>query len=99
VTGFFENANSWGSTFSDMLTNVGTSSSTGMLKLAATANSSTESSLNKNISREESLISSEEASLTTELNSANEVMQMIPSKISEINELYAAITGYDSSDN
>jgi flagellar hook-associated protein 2 len=98
VTGFFENVDSWGATFSAMLTSAGTSSSTGILKLAATANSSTESSLNKNISREESLISSEEASLTSELNSANEIMQMIPSKISEINELYAAITGYDSSD-
>jgi flagellar hook-associated protein 2 len=97
VAGFFQNTNSWGSTFSSMLTNAGTTSKTGLLKLAETSNSSTESSLNKDITREESLISSEESSLTTELNSANEVMQEIPSKISEINELYSAITGYNSS--
>ena len=97
VAGFFQNTNSWGSTFSSMLTNAGTTSKTGLLKLAETSNSSTESSLNKDITREESLISAEESSLTTELNSANEVMQEIPSKISEINELYSAITGYNSS--
>jgi flagellar hook-associated protein 2 len=97
VAGFFQNSNSWGSSFSSMLTNAGTTSKTGILKLAETSNSSTESSLNKDITREESLISSEESSLTTELNSANEVMQEIPSKISEINELYSAITGYNSS--
>ena len=97
VSGFFQNADSWGATFSTMLTNAGTSSTTGILKLAETSNSSTESSLNKDISREESLISSERVSLTTELNSANEVMQEIPSKISEINELYSAISGYNSS--
>jgi flagellar hook-associated protein 2 len=95
VAGFFQNANSWGTTFSSILTNAGTSSSTGILKLAENANSSTESSLNKDITREESLISTQQSSLTTELNSANEIMQEIPSKISEVNELYSAITGYD----
>jgi flagellar hook-associated protein 2 len=97
VSGFFQNADSWGTTFAALLTSAGTSSSTGILKLAETANSSTESALNKDISREEILISAEESSLTTELNSANEVMQEIPSEISEINELYSAITGYGSS--
>jgi flagellar hook-associated protein 2 len=98
VSGFFQNTDSWGTTFAAMLTSAGTSSSTGLLKLAQTANSSTESTLNKDISREEVLISAEESSLTVELNSANEIMQMIPTEISEINELYAAITGYNSSD-
>jgi flagellar hook-associated protein 2 len=97
VSGFFQNADSWGATFAAMLTSAGTSSTTGILKLAETANSSTESSLNKDISREEVLISAERVSLTAELNSANEIMQEIPSKISEINELYSAITGYSSS--
>ena len=35
VVGFFQNANSWGQNFSNMLTNAGTSSSTGILALAA----------------------------------------------------------------
>jgi flagellar hook-associated protein 2 len=97
VVGFFQNSNSWGQSFSTTLTNAGTSSSKGILKLALNSNSSIESSLNSDISREETLISSQEASLTSELNSANEIMQAIPSKLDEINQLYSAITGYDSS--
>jgi flagellar hook-associated protein 2 len=97
VAGFFQNADSWGATFAAMLTSAGTSSSTGILKLAETANSSNESSLNKNISREESLISAQQISLTKELTSANEIMQMIPTELSEISELYSAITGYKQS--
>jgi flagellar hook-associated protein 2 len=97
VVGFFQGANSWGQSFSSTLTNAGTSSSKGILKLAANSNSSIESVLNANISREESLISVQQTSLTTELNSANEVMQAIPTQLNEINQLYSAITGYNQS--
>lgn len=97
VVGFFQDANSWGNNLSTVLTNAGTSSSTGILKLAINSNSSVESNLNANISREESLISVQQKSLTAELNSANEILQSIPSQISEISEIYAAITGYNSS--
>jgi flagellar hook-associated protein 2 len=81
--------------FSDILTNAGTSSTTGILALVSSSNSSTESKLNADISREESLISVESKSLTTELNSANEILQEIPSQLNEINELYSAVTGYN----
>ena len=97
VVGFFQNADSWGQTFSNMLTNAGSSSSTGMLALASSANSTTESTLEAKISNENSLISSESSSLTTELNNANEVLQELPTELSEINELYSAITGYNQS--
>ncbi|HWT67026.1 MAG TPA: flagellar filament capping protein FliD [Terracidiphilus sp.] len=97
VVGFFQDANSWGSHLSTVLTSAGTSSSTGILKLAINSNSSIESNLNVNISREESLISVQQKSLTAELNSANEILQSIPSQIKEISEIYAAITGYNSS--
>ena len=80
-----------------MLTNAGSSSSTGMLALASSANSTTESTLETKISNENSLISSESSSLTTELNNANEVLQELPTELSEINELYSAITGYNQS--
>jgi flagellar hook-associated protein 2 len=79
-----------------MLTNAGTSSSTGLLSLASSSNSSMESTLNSDISNEESIISVQQKSLTAELNSANEVMQEIPMQLSEVNELYSAITGYNS---
>jgi flagellar hook-associated protein 2 len=97
VQGLFQDANSWGTTFTTMLENAGSSSSTGMISLAENANSSIESTLNADISREDALISSEAKSLTTELNSANEVLQEIPSQLSSVNELYSAITGYNQS--
>jgi flagellar hook-associated protein 2 len=99
VAGFFQNTDSWGQTFSNMLTNSGTSSSTGILKLAQNSNSSVESTLNADISREEALISAEQKSLTAELNSANEILQQLPTELSGINEMYAAITGYGQSSN
>jgi flagellar hook-associated protein 2 len=99
VVGFFQNANSWGQTFTNMLTNAGTGSSTGILKLAQKANSSTESALNADISKQETLISAQQTRLTAELNKANEIMQELPSQLQGMNELYAAITGYNQNSN
>lgn len=99
TVGFFQDADSWGQSFNAMLTNAGTSSSTGVLKLATGSNSSIEATLNANISKEEMLISSEQASLTSELNSANEIMQQLPTQLEGINELYSAITGYNQNNN
>ncbi len=67
VTGFFQNANSWGQSFASVLDSAGTSSSSGILALAASSNSSTESTLNADITKENTLISVEQASLTAEL--------------------------------
>ncbi|MGH9600468.1 MAG: flagellar filament capping protein FliD [Terracidiphilus sp.] len=99
VVGFFQSANSWGQTFTNMLTNAGTSSPTGILALASSSNSTTESTLNTEISREQSLISVQQTSLTTELNSANEIMQELPTQLEGVNELYSAITGYNQNTN
>jgi flagellar hook-associated protein 2 len=99
VAGFFQNANSWGLTFSNMLTDSGTTAGTGILALASKSNSTIESTLNANIAREQSSISTEQASLTRELNSANEIMQELPSQLEGVNELYAAITGYNQNTN
>ena len=99
VTNFFQNSVGRGQTFSNMLTGAGTSSSTGILSLAKSSNSTIESTLNADISREESLISSESSSLTTELNNANETLQQLPSQLSEVNELYSAITSYNQNSN
>jgi flagellar hook-associated protein 2 len=95
VSGFFQNANSWGQTFSNLLTNAGTSSPTGILSLSSSSNSNIESTLNADVSRENSLISAQQTSLTAELNSANEIMQEIPTQLEGVNELYSAITGYN----
>jgi len=99
VLAFFQDSNSWGVDFSTTLGNLGTSSTTGTLALALSANSSTESTLNTNTSNENTIISAEQVSLTLELTSANEILQAIPSNLNEINELYAAITGYNENSN
>jgi flagellar hook-associated protein 2 len=95
VAGFFQNSNSWGQTFSRMLTGAGTGSSSGILSLAKNSNSTIESTLNAQISREQSLISAEQVSLTLELNQANEIMQRLPTELEGMNQLYSAITGYN----
>lgn len=95
VVGFFQDANSWGSSFQTVLNNAGNNSSTGILKLAQNANTTVESNLNTDISREENLISVQQASLTKELISANEILQSLPSQLSSVNEIYSAITGYN----
>ena len=95
VVGFFQNANSWGQTFSSMLTDSGTTAGTGILALASNSNSNIESTLNADISKENIYISAQQTSLTAELNSANEIMQELPSQLDGVNELYSAITGYN----
>lgn len=99
VVGFFQGANNWGQTFSNMLTNAGSSSPTGALSLASSENSSVESSLNAEISKEQSYISVQQSSLTAELNQANEVLEELPSQLNGVNELYSAITGFNQNQN
>jgi len=99
VVGFFQSANGWGQSFQTMLTNSGTTAGTGVLALASSSNSSIESTLNADISKEQSLISAQQVSLTTELNSANQIMQQLPSQLQGVNELYSAITGYGQQSN
>ena len=96
VLNFFQDANSWGVDFSHTLNNLGTSSSTGTLALALKSDSATESTINDRISRENLVISAQQSSLTVELTSANEILQAIPMQLNEVNEIYAAITGYNT---
>jgi flagellar hook-associated protein 2 len=99
VSGFFQNANSWGQSFTSILTNAGTSATTGILSLASKSNSNIESTLNADISKVSSLISAQQTSLTAELNRANEIMQELPTQLEGVNELYSAITGYNQGSN
>jgi flagellar hook-associated protein 2 len=99
VVGLFQNVDSWGQNFASMLNNASTSSSTGILKLAQNSNSAIESSLNAEVSKEDAYIATQQKNLTAELNSANEIMQQLPSQLQGMNELYAAITGYNQNSN
>jgi flagellar hook-associated protein 2 len=98
VVNFFQpngSFTSFGGNFSTVLNNLGNSAPDGVLTLAQNENSSQQSAVNANISNENSLISTEQTNLTTELNQANYTLEMIPSQINEVNELYSAITGYN----
>jgi flagellar hook-associated protein 2 len=75
------------------------SGSDGAISVALSEDSSQESTLNDNVSKQEALISTQKSSLTTELNSANQILQGIPEQMQEVNEMYSAITGYGTSQN
>jgi flagellar hook-associated protein 2 len=94
VVNFFQDAAGVGTTFSNLITSLGSESSSGLITGALNQDSAQESTLNADITNENVIISSQQASLTTELEDANETLQSIPSQINEVNELYAAITGY-----
>jgi flagellar hook-associated protein 2 len=95
VVGFFQASSGWGQTFAATLISAGSGSSGDVLGLAARSNSSIEATLNADITKENSVISAQQVSLTAELNSANQIMQQLPSQLNGVNELYSAITGYN----
>jgi flagellar hook-associated protein 2 len=94
LVNFFQDAAGVGTTFGNLITSLGSASTTGLVTGALNQDSAQESTLNADITNENAIISSEQASLTTELEQANETLQAIPTQINEVNELYAAITGY-----
>lgn len=96
VVGFLQNSGSFGQTFASTLNNLGTATSTGLIYLAQQQNSTEEATLNQNISNEQAQLATEQTNLTTELNTANEVLQSIPTQLDEVNEMYSAVTGYNT---
>ena len=100
VVSLFQDSGSFGSTFTSTLNGLGNSSTDGgAIALALSENSSQETTLNDDISNEQTLISTQQTNLTAELNAANQTLQEIPEQLSEINEMYSAITGYDNNQN
>lgn len=85
----------FGGNLTNVLDNLGSGTTDGVITLALAQNSSEESQLNTNISNENTLISSQQTLLTTELNTANETLEQIPEQVNEVNELYSAITGFN----
>ena len=95
VTGFFQNTGSWGQGLSTALNTLGDASPTGAISLELAQNASVETGLNTNITNENALIKTQTANLTAELNTANQELQAIPEQLSEVNEIYSAVTGYN----
>ncbi len=100
VVSLFQDTGSFGSTFTNTLNGLGNSSAEGgAISLALSEDSSQETTLNDNLSKQEALIATQKASLTTELNTANQILQSIPEMIQQVNEMYGAITGYNTNQN
>jgi flagellar hook-associated protein 2 len=96
VLGFFQGANSWGQGFAQILNNAGSTSSTGTLKLALNSNAAIEKGLNKSISNQDERIDAQKKKLTDELNKANQILQSLPSQLQGFDQLYSAISGYNT---
>ncbi|HEY0161251.1 MAG TPA: flagellar filament capping protein FliD [Edaphobacter sp.] len=95
VEGFLQNTGSFGQNFTSTLNGLSSTSTTGAIYLALQQNSSQEDTLNENISNQEDRIANDKARLTDQLNTANAILQSIPSQLNEIAQLYSAVTGYN----
>jgi flagellar hook-associated protein 2 len=95
VTGFLQNTGSFGQTLATTLNNLGTQAPDGAVYLAQQQNSAQETALNTDITNENTLLATQKTTLTNELNTANQILQSIPSQLNEINEIYSATTGYN----
>ncbi len=96
VTGFLQNSGSFGQTFGAALNNLGAQSTSGVIYLAQQQNTAQEAALTKSVSDEDVRIAADKTRLTQELNTANQILQSIPSQLNQINEVYSAITGYNT---
>jgi flagellar hook-associated protein 2 len=100
LVSFFQDNAAFGSTFTDTLQGLSNNSGAGgAIALALSEDSSQETSLNDDVSAQEALIATQKTSLTTELNTANQILQSIPEQIQQVSEMYGAITGYNSNQN
>jgi flagellar hook-associated protein 2 len=95
VQAFFQNTDSFGANLEQAVDTAGTGSTTSVLSAAQTANSTAESNLSSTISTMDARIATQQTSLTTELNAANQTLQEIPMQLNMIDEIYSAITGYN----
>jgi flagellar hook-associated protein 2 len=99
VTGFLQNSGSFGQSFATVLNNLGTQAPNGAVYLAQQQNTAQEATLNQSITNEDARLATQKTALTDELNTANQILQSIPAQLNQVNEMYSAITGYNSTQN
>ena len=97
VVGYLQNPGSFGQTFAQAINGLSTGNPEGVLALALGQNTTSEAALNLSISNTDARIATDKTNLTTELNTANQILQSIPSQLTEINQIYSATTGYNTS--
>jgi flagellar hook-associated protein 2 len=95
VQALFQNSKSFGMNLAQAVNNAGTGSTKSLLTQAQKANSTAETSLSSTISTMDARIATQQASLTAELNAANQTLQAIPMQLNMIDEIYSAMTGYN----
>jgi len=96
IEGFLQNADSFGQTFTKVLNGMSSTSTKGVLYLALQQNTAQEAALNDSISDQEARIADDKVRLTNQLNLANQILQSIPDQVNQINQLYSAVTGYNT---
>ena len=96
VIGLLQNSGSFGQGLSAALNGLSSTATYGAIHAAQGQNASQEAALKKSIANEEALLATQKIALTTELNTANEILQSIPSQLSQINQIYSAVTGYNT---
>ncbi|MGC1870521.1 MAG: flagellar filament capping protein FliD [Acidobacteriaceae bacterium] len=90
---------SFGDNFTSTLNNLGNAAPDGLIYLALQSDQSTETTLNTDVTNENTLITQQTQTLTTELNEANYTLTEIPQQLDYVNELYSAISGYNTNTN
>jgi flagellar hook-associated protein 2 len=96
VEGFLQSSDSFGQTFTKTLNGLSSTSTNGIVYLALQQNTAQEAALNENISDQEARIADDKVRLTNQLNLANQILQSIPDQVNQINQLYSAVTGYNT---
>ena len=90
---------SFGDNFTTALNNLGGNAPDGAVYLALQSDQSNEATLNTNITNENTLITQQTQTLTTELNQANYTLSEIPQQLDYVNELYSSLSGYNINPN
>ncbi len=96
VVGLLQNSGGFGQGLSTTLNGLSATATYGVIHTAQGQNAAQEAALKKSISNEEALLATQKISLTAELNTANEILQSIPSQLNQINQIYSAVTGYNT---
>lgn len=95
VMGFLQNTGKFGQTMTKALNGLSSTLTSGTVYLALQQNKAQETALNENISRQEVRIAADKVRLTSQLNSANQILQSLPDQLNQVDQLYNAITGYN----
>jgi flagellar hook-associated protein 2 len=96
VVGFLQNSGNFGQNFTSALNTLGSVSTSGAIYLAKQENTAKEAALNKSIADQDARLAVQTTALTAELNAANQILQSIPDQLSEMDQIYSAITGYNT---